>query len=87
MFRTQIIKIIGRSSLGVIILGVAWYFMHPRATDAMMIAECRQHYAQARNQVDTLRIDALVPERADRAASAMKCGDLRRAYPEVTPRQ
>ena len=87
MFRSQIIKIIGWSSLGVIILGVAWYFMHPRATDAMMIAECRQHYAQARNQVDTLRIDGLVPERADRASSAMRCGDLRRAYPEVAPRQ
>ncbi len=87
MFRAQIVKIIGWSSLGVIILGVAWYLTHPRANDAMMIAECRQHYAQARNQVDTLRIDGLVPERADRASSAMRCGDLRRAYPEVTPRQ
>jgi hypothetical protein len=87
MFRAQIIKIIGWLSLAVIVLGIAWYFMHPRATDAMMIVECRQHYAQARNQVDTLRIDGLVPERAGRASSAMRCGDLRHAYPEVTPRQ
>ena len=57
------------------------------AVGVVVIAECRQHYAQARNQVDTLRIDGLVPERADRASSAMRCGDLRRAYPEVTPRQ
>ena len=83
MFRSQIVKVIGWLSLAVIILGVAWYFTHPRATDAMMIAECRQHYAQAHNQVDTVRVDGQVPERAGRASSAMRCGELRHAYPEL----
>ena len=86
MLRTQAAKITGWLLVAVFVLGAAFYVIHPRATDAMAITECRQNYARARNKSDTLRIDGIVPERAPRASAGVKCGELRRAYPEVTAR-
>src|SRR5258705_5027487 len=74
MLRTQAAKITGWLLVAVFVLGVAWYFIHPRAIDAMVIAECRQSYARARNRSDTLRIDGIVPERAGRGSAGVRCG-------------
>ena len=67
-----------------IVLPVAWCWSHPRA---LSLAECRQYYTRARTRADTDRIDGIVPERAGRAQSALRCGDLRRAYPDPSPSQ
>jgi len=70
---------------GLVLIGVAlaglWYWSLP-VSDATTVAECRQNYAQATTRADTARADGIVPERSGKEPTAMRCGDLRRAYPK-----
>jgi hypothetical protein len=70
---------------GLVLIGVAlaglWYWSLP-VSDATRVAECRQNYSRARTHADTAQVDGIVPERSGKEPTAMRCGDLRRAYPK-----
>jgi hypothetical protein len=85
--QTKIAKILGASLLVMIGVAIVWFITQPQATDPWLITECRAQYSHVQNRADTLRIDGLVPEYAGRASAAMTCGEVRRAYLEVSHRE
>ena len=85
--RSVLLRIAGWLSLAAVIGALVWYGTSTRVTDAMLITECRQYYARATTHADTVRIDGIVPERTGRASAAVRCGEIRRVYPDLSRRQ
>ncbi len=79
--RFSVRKLVAALVLGAVALIGIWCWS-VRVTDATLVAECRQHYARARSQADTLRIDETFPERSGKGQAALNCGALRHAYPD-----
>jgi len=63
-----------------VIIGL-WYW-NVSVSDTALLVECRQYYAQAHTQADTLRIDGVFLDRSGRGPAALTCGALRRAAPK-----
>ncbi len=76
---------VGKLLTALVIAAVAligiWYWS-VRVSDATLVTECRQRYARAQTQADTLRIDGTFPELSGKGQAALNCAALRHAYPK-----
>ena len=71
--------------LGVIAIAFfLWVVVTPRRWDAPDVAYCRELYQSAATRADSARVDgAILPNQGKRQASALTCGVLRVAYPDL----
>jgi hypothetical protein len=61
-----------------------WLLATPRRWDGPDIAFCRALYAAAGTHADSARVDgSILPNQGKRQASAVNCGGLRAAYPDL----